>query len=211
VGLLHAAIDFAEDFFPRLRFEMIETIAFFVFAGLAIGCAANVVLQKNPLYNAISLIGVFLSLASIYVMLASPFIAAVQILVYAGAIMVLVVFVIMLLNVEEELLATKRLKYLGAIGGVMGLALAAQALFIFYAVTTGSRNSQPRTDAPTMGSTMNIGTSLFTEYLLPFEVVGLLLLMAIVGAMMLSRRHLPEKIEMMKESERELRREEDFN
>ena len=190
---------------------MIETIAFFVFAGLAILCAANVVLQKNPLYNAISLIGVFISLACIYVMLASPFIAAVQILVYAGAIMVLVVFVIMLLNVEEDLPATKRLKYLGAIGAAMGLALAAQALFIFYAVTTGSRNAEPRTAAPTMGFTSEIGKSLFTEYLLPFEVVGLLLLMAIVGAMMMSRRLMPDKIEQIKEREREIRREEDFN
>src|SRR5436190_5556892 len=75
---------------------------FILFGGLAIGCAVNVVAQRNPLYCAISLIGVFVSLASLYLMLAAPFIAAVQIIVYAGAIMVLVVFVIMLLNVEQE-------------------------------------------------------------------------------------------------------------
>lgn len=190
---------------------MIETLAFFLFAGLAIGCALSVVLQKNPLYSAISLIGVFLSLASIYVTLASPFIAAVQILVYAGAIMVLVVFVIMLLNIEADILTTKRLKSLTTIGAIMGLALAAQALFIFYAVTTGSRNNQPSTPAPTMGFTENIGKSLFTEYLLPFEVTGLLLLMAIVGAMMMSRRLLPQKLEQIVEHEREIRHEKDFN
>ncbi|HEX8890875.1 MAG TPA: NADH-quinone oxidoreductase subunit J, partial [Pyrinomonadaceae bacterium] len=76
-------------------------LLFILFAGLAVGCALSMVVQRNPLYSAISLIGVFISLASLYVMLAAPFIAAVQIIVYAGAIMVLVVFVIMLLNVEE--------------------------------------------------------------------------------------------------------------
>jgi NADH-quinone oxidoreductase subunit J len=184
---------------------MLETAAFLVFAGLAIGCALAVVLQRNPLYSAISLIGVFIALASLYVMLASPFIAAVQIIVYAGAIMVLVVFVIMLLNVEEDVFSTKRLKSLGAIGAVMGLALAAQALFIFYAVNRGLPNNAAATDNPTMGLPFEIGKSLFTSYLLPFEVTGVLLLMAIVGAMMLSRRLQTEKLEAVVEEERERR------
>ena len=77
-------------------------LLFILFAGLAIGCAISMVAQRNPLYGAISLIGVFISLACLYVTLAAPFIAAVQVIVYAGAIMVLVVFVIMLLNVEQE-------------------------------------------------------------------------------------------------------------
>ncbi|HEX8266543.1 MAG TPA: NADH-quinone oxidoreductase subunit J [Pyrinomonadaceae bacterium] len=184
---------------------MLETAAFLVFAGLAIGCALAVVLQRNPLYSAISLIGVFIALASLYVMLASPFIAAVQIIVYAGAIMVLVVFVIMLLNVEEDVFSTKRLKSLGAIGAVMGLALAAQALFIFYAVNRGLSNNAAATDNPTMGLPFEIGKSLFTSYLLPFEVTGVLLLMAIVGAMMLSRRLQTQKLEEVVEEERERR------
>src|SRR5260370_3361659 len=81
---------------------MITSLLFILFAGLAIGCALAMVAQRNPLYSAISLIGVFISLACLYLTLAAPFIAAVQVIVYAGAIMVLVVFVIMLLNVEEE-------------------------------------------------------------------------------------------------------------
>jgi NADH-quinone oxidoreductase subunit J len=186
---------------------MLETAAFIVFAGLAIGCALAVVLQRNPLYSAISLIGVFIALASLYVMLASPFIAAVQIIVYAGAIMVLVVFVIMLLNVEEDVFSTKRLKSLGAIGAVMGLALAAQALFIFYAVNRGLPSNAAATDNPTMGLPFEIGKSLFTSYLLPFEVTGVLLLMAIVGAMMLSRRLQTQKLEAVVEEERERRHE----
>ena len=186
---------------------MLETIAFFLFAGIALGCACGIVLQKNPLYSAISLIGVFIALASLYVMLASPFIAAVQILVYAGAIMVLVVFVIMLLNVEEDVL-TKRLKSLNVIGAIMGVALAAQALFIFYAVAISLPDkNHALTDKPTMGSPFEIGKSLFTEYLLPFEVTGVLLLMAIVGATMLSRRLTPDKLEAVIEHEKELRHE----
>ena len=77
-------------------------VLFFVFAGLAIACAVSMVYHKNPLYGAISLIGVFLALSCIYVTLAAPFIAAVQVLIYAGAIMVLVVFVILLLNLEDD-------------------------------------------------------------------------------------------------------------
>src|SRR6266404_6182250 len=76
-------------------------VLFILFAGMAIGCAISMVAQRNPLYSAISLIGVFISLACLYVTLSAPFIAAVQVIVYAGAIMVLVVFVIMLLNVDQ--------------------------------------------------------------------------------------------------------------
>src|SRR5678809_1463652 len=95
-------------------------LLFILFAALAVGCALAVVAQRNPLYSAISLIGVFVSLACLYVMLAAPFIAAVQVIVYAGAIMVLVVFVIMLLNVEEEERRRTRLKFL--IPTAIGLA-----------------------------------------------------------------------------------------
>lgn len=191
---------------------MLETIAFLLFAGVAIACALSVVFQRNPLYSAISLIGVFISLACIYVLLASPFIAATQILVYAGAIMVLVIFVIMLLNIEEDLVASKRLQSLAVIGGIMGLALLGQAVFIFYAVTNSINKTGNTGDAtPTMGATVEIGKSLFTRYLLPFEAVGLLLLMAIVGAMLLSRRLAPQKLEQVIEQERKLRHEEDFS
>src|SRR6187455_2822124 len=87
-------------------------LLFILFAGLAVGCAISVVVQRHPLYSAISLIGVFIALACLYVTLAAPFIAAVQVIVYAGAIMVLVVFVIMLLNVEEEEPRRNRLAFL---------------------------------------------------------------------------------------------------
>src|SRR3982075_3890887 len=98
-------------------------LLFILFAAIAIGSAIAVVAQRNPLYSAISLIGVFISLACLYVMLAAPFLAAVQVIVYAGAIMVLVVFVIMLLNVEEEERLPSRLRSLLPIAVGLGAVL----------------------------------------------------------------------------------------
>lgn len=165
---------------------MITSLLFILFAGLAIGCAIGMVAQRNPLYSAISLIGVLLSLACLYVMLAAPFIAAVQVIVYAGAIMVLVVFVIMLLNVEDEEPRRKRLSFLVPTALVLATVLIAEAAFILYSVDASPYT--PRGGASNVGLTRSIGVGLFTEYLLPFEITSVLLLMAIVGAMSLARR-----------------------
>jgi NADH-quinone oxidoreductase subunit J len=162
------------------------TILFILFAGLAVGCALSMVVQRNPLYSAISLVGVFISLAALYVTLAAPFIAAVQVIVYAGAIMVLVVFVIMLLNVEEEERGRLRLKFLIPTAVVLAGVLIAEAAFVIYFVE--AQASPPDPSASPVGLTASIGTGLFTTYLLPFEVTSVLLLMAIVGAMTLARR-----------------------
>jgi NADH-quinone oxidoreductase subunit J len=161
-------------------------LLFILFAGLAIGCALAVVVQRNPLYSAISLVGVFISLACLYVMLAAPFIAAVQVVVYAGAIMVLVVFVIMLLNVEEEERRRTRLRFLVPAAVVLSAILIAEVAFIL--VTVQEFRVSPTANAPSVGLTQSIGTQLFTRYLLPFEITSILLLMAIVGAMTLARR-----------------------
>ncbi len=162
-------------------------LLFILFGAMAIGCALAVVAQRNPLYSAISLIGVFISLACLYVMLAAPFIAAVQVIVYAGAIMVLVVFVIMLLNVEEEERRRPRLRFLFPAAIVLAGVLIAEVSFILVSV-----QQEPQVVATTAvsdtGLTHSVGTALFTKYLLPFEITSILLLMAIVGAMTLARR-----------------------
>jgi NADH-quinone oxidoreductase subunit J len=166
---------------------MLTALFFIIFAGLAVGCAVSMVVQRNPLYSAVSLIGVFIALASLYVMLAAPFIAAVQIIVYAGAIMVLVVFVIMLLNVEEEERRKVRLRYLLPTAIVLAAVLIAEAFFILYFV--GNADAALRDPSGSnVGLTASIGTGLFTKYLMPFEITSILLLMAIVGAMTLARR-----------------------
>lgn len=162
------------------------TILFIIFAGLAIGCAVSMVVQRNPLYSAISLIGVFVSLASLYVTLSAPFIAAVQVIVYAGAIMVLVIFVIMLLNVEEEEPRHRRLRFLVPIAIVLAMVLIAEVAFILFTVQVAPHT--PTSSVSNVGLTSSIGVGLFTTYLLPFEITSVLLLMAIVGAMSLARR-----------------------
>ena len=161
-------------------------LLFILFAGLAIGCALAVVAQRNPLYSAISLVGVFVSLACLYVMLAAPFIAAVQVIVYAGAIMVLVVFVIMLLNVEQEERGRTRLKFLVPTAVALAAVLIAEVAFIL--VTVQEFRVNPTATGSDIGLTQSIGSQLFTRYLLPFEITSILLLMAIVGAMTLARR-----------------------
>jgi NADH-quinone oxidoreductase subunit J len=161
-------------------------LLFILFAGLAIGCAVSMVAQRNPLYSAISLIGVLISLACLYVTLAAPFIAAVQVIVYAGAIMVLVVFVIMLLNVEEEERTPLRMRALIPIAVGLAAVLFAEAAFIIFFVHTSP--ATPNRSISDVGLTRSIGAGLFTTYLLPFEITSILLLMAIVGAITLARR-----------------------
>ena len=161
-------------------------LLFILFAGMAVGCAISMVAQRNPLYSAISLIGVFISLACLYVTLAAPFIAAVQVIVYAGAIMVLVVFVIMLLNVEEEERKPLRLQFLVPIAIGLAAVLFAETAFIIFFVQAAP--GTPVRNVSDVGLTSSIGSGLFTTYLLPFEVTSILLLMAVVGAMTLARR-----------------------
>src|SRR5216117_3274733 len=134
-------------------------LLFILFAGLAIGCAISMVAQRNPLYSAISLIGVFISLACLYVTLAAPFIAAVQVIVYAGAIMVLVIFVIMLLNVEQEEPRRKRRRFLVPTAIIMAAILIAETAFILYSVQSGEHNL-PRAGS-NVGLTQSIGVGLF--------------------------------------------------
>src|SRR6476469_7797718 len=183
---------------------MASTVFFFLFAGLGIASAISMVYHRNPLYSAISLVGVFISLSCIYVTLAAPFIAAVQILIYAGAIMVLVVFVIMLLNLDEHA-TPNRLRYLWALGGGLGAVMLVQTLFVFYAVM---RTPQQASDqSVSVGKTLSIGQSMYTIYLLPVEIVGVLLLMAIIGAVILARRLNQPQLEIVVEQEHERRHE----
>jgi len=115
--------------------------------------------------------------------LAAPFIAAVQVIVYAGAIMVLVVFVIMLLNVEQEEKRRIRMGFLVPAAIVLAALLIGEVAFILWSV-----DPNPTLQPSDIGLTASVGSALFTSYLLPFEITSILLLMAIVGAMTLARR-----------------------
>ncbi|HEX8557792.1 MAG TPA: NADH-quinone oxidoreductase subunit J [Pyrinomonadaceae bacterium] len=160
---------------------------FILFGAMALGCAVAMVAQRNPLYSAISLVGVFVSLACLYLTLQAPFIAAIQVIVYAGAIMVLVVFVIMLLNVEEEVRRPVRLRYLIPVGVLLAAVLAGEAAFMLQ-LGGPERVTLTPPAASEVGLTASIGTGMFTKYLLPFEVTSVLILMALVGAITLARQ-----------------------
>ncbi len=167
----------------------IPQLLFVLFGAMALGCAVAMVAQRNPLYSAISLVGVFVSLACLYLTLQAPFIAAIQVIVYAGAIMVLVVFVIMLLNVEEEVRRPLRLTYLIPVGVLLAAVLVGEAAFMLQLGNSGPPGFEPAQAAGSdVGLTASIGTGMFTKYLLPFEITSVLILMALVGAITLARQ-----------------------
>ena len=163
-------------------------VIFFIFAGIAVFCAINLVAQTHPIASALSLIGVMGSLAILYLQLGGEFIAAAQVIVYAGAIMVLFVFVIMLLNAGAEgtsLQVSNFAKYLGI------FLLAAFLGLISFII----QSMLPKTEGVIFGSfqggtALDIGRKLFTQYLLPFEVTSVLILIAIVGAIVLARKEI---------------------
>jgi len=165
---------------------MMETALFYLFGAIALLSAINVVVQKKVFYSAISLIICLCAVAALYLTLESPFIAAVQIIVYAGAIMVLFVFVIMLLDpFSTSILGDKRksLRYLAILLGVVVLA-ALYPILKSYNPAQAPRNL----DAAGVGSVKHLGQVLFSEYLLPFEITSVLILVAIIGVVVLAKR-----------------------
>ncbi|MGD9503584.1 MAG: NADH-quinone oxidoreductase subunit J [Syntrophobacteraceae bacterium] len=166
-----------------------ELLMFFIFGVGAVAFALLMVTNKKPVNAAMCLIGVMFCLAGLYVLLNAHLIAALQLIVYAGAVMVLFLFVIMLLNVEEKegRLAVNILVVQSVAAVVVGL--------VFLTVV-----NLPKTDAsffagmgiPDFGTTKAIGKMLFTEYLLPFEIASVLLLAAIVGAVILAKRRIDD-------------------
>ena len=164
---------------------MIEAL-FFLFAAVALGAAINVLIQQHVLYSALSLIVMLAAVSGLFVLLEADLLAVIQIIVYTGAIMVLFVFVIMLLNVTtEEEQGVDRLrwpKFVGIPAGLFLLAMISSAVWRFRPAIE---------DAPsTVGTPAAIGASLFTDYLLPFEATSVLILIAIIGALVLAKRDL---------------------
>lgn len=167
-------------------------LLFLGLAALAVVAAFNVILQRNPIYSAIGLIVVLCCLAALFLTLHAQFIAAIQIIVYAGAIMVLFVFVIMLLNVREEESRGDRQKYLKWIAGPLFIALLAEIAVVLRLVDIEApaiaNPNQIADPSKSLGTVESIAYGMFTDYVLPFEATSVLILMAIVGAMYLARR-----------------------
>jgi NADH-quinone oxidoreductase subunit J len=165
-----------------------DLIIFTLFALIAVACAINMVLQSHPISSALSLVGVMGSLAVLYLLLGGEFIAMVQIIVYAGAIMVLFIFVIMLLNAGAEEKLRGRSFIAQMIGIPAILVLAAIMIFVNQRGFSGMGNVKFGDFHG--GSAQSVGTALFTEYLLPFEVTSVLILVGILGAVVLARKEM---------------------
>ena len=164
-----------------------DAILFLIFAAIAVVCAVNLVLQTHPISSALSLVGVMGSLAVLFLLLGGEFIAMAQLIVYAGAIMVLFIFVIMLLNAGAERRTRRNLwaKYAGAPLLAILLGLIAYVIERVLPPTEGVRFG-----AFQHGNAADIGRKLFEDYLLPFELTSILILVAIIGAIVLARKEI---------------------
>ena len=163
---------------------MAEAFFFYLFGGVLLLAALLVVFSRQPIYSVLSLLVAMFCLAALFVMLGAYFVAAVQILLYGGAVLVLFLFVIMLLNLAPEALARMRPFTLRGIGTVVAILFCAQLVWLF------SRPDTARSfaDAPApSGTVAEVGRLLFTTYLLPSELTSFLILAAIIGAIALAR------------------------
>ena len=161
-------------------------VLFYVFAALTLLCGVLVIanpFSRNPVTSAMFLVLTIISMAGLFVLLHAFFLAAVQIIVYAGAVMVLFLFVIMLLDLKEE--QRRKIKMFGLVAGLVSVGTI---VGIFFKVARVQSNPAP--PRPTLeGDTYALGKLLFTQYMLPFEIVSVLLLVAMVGVILLSKKN----------------------
>jgi NADH-quinone oxidoreductase subunit J len=157
---------------------------FYIFSALALLCGIMILISRNPVNSAMFLVLTIASLAGLFVLLEAFFLAAVQVLVYAGAVMVLFLFVIMLLDLKAE--ERRKIKLFGLIGGVVAVGTILAIFFKSLGSVTLSATRAPDFKA----GTVELGRLLFSQYLLPFEIVSVLLLVAMVGVILLSKKDL---------------------
>jgi len=166
----------------------LDLIFFLILSLISISTALGMLLSRNAVYSALFLVLNFITVAVFYLLLGAPFIAMAQVTVYAGAIMVLFLFVIMLLG-AESLPQAQVLPWQKLLAGVLAVVLAVEATFIF---VTRARPigdvAQPDASVNTVTNLRALGETLFTQYLLPFEVTSVLLLVAMIGAIVLVRK-----------------------
>ena len=168
-----------------------ETFVFFYFASIIVATAGLVVALKNPVYSALALLVMFFHVAGLFVSLHAEFLAIIQILVYAGAILVLYLFVVMLLNLKREEHFHSQL----IVGLFLGCVLFAEAVLLFLQGETtleGNLAVADTTKELTRGNTESIGELLYSTYLFPFEVASLILLVAMIGAVILTKKGIME-------------------
>ena len=173
---------------------MPESLLFYVLSGLAVGASALVIGQRNPMYSVLLLIVSFAALAGLYITLDAPFVAMAQMIIYAGAIMVLFLFVVMLLNAAQEDAAEwdrmhpLRRGGFARVGVVLAVLLVAELGWALAKVVSLGSPVGGRADGALIGSVREMGRVLFTQYSFAFEATSVLILVAMVGAVVLARR-----------------------
>ena len=164
-----------------------ELLIFYPIAGLCVALALGVIFNTSPVGSAMCLIGMMLGLACIFVLLQAHFIAILQIIIYAGAIMVLFMFVIMLLNLKQatsaDWVARDKNRFISILTGVLAVGILYKIIDITFLADLNSPAELPNT----FGTVATIGEALFTDFVLPFEVASLLLLAAMIGAVVLAK------------------------
>jgi len=170
------------------------TVLLYLFGILAILSALGMIFHKNPVYSALFLIVTFISLASIYALLGAQFLSIIQVMVYAGAIMVLFMFVIMLLNLRSEIRLPIGRPAQVFFGILFGILLLLESFLVLKSGTlSGAIGNFPQSRIDSIGSVQAIGNLLFTKYLFPFELASILLLVGMIGAIVLGRKKLPKE------------------
>jgi len=166
------------------------TLFFFLpIAAVVVISAILVIVLPNPIHSALSLVVTFLGLAGLYVLLNAQFVAAIQVIVYAGAIMVLFLFVIMLIDLDEKKRTRERHPLQKAFGVILApFVLAGIGTIVATGVLYGNKGTETAAKVSAVGNTKVLAGLLFTDWVLPFEITSILLLAAIVGAIILSKK-----------------------
>lgn len=174
---------------------MVEAFVFYLLAALILGLAVMVITARSAVHSVVFLVVNFLLVAVLYVMLSAEYVAVVQVLVYAGGIVVLYLFVVMLVNLKREPEQYTDPRRLGVLGTVLGGAVLAQlvgiAVYSSLQSSTAVSGAGLGSDTPfAVGNTEQLGWVLYTSYLIPFELASMLLLVAMIGAIVLAKRDL---------------------
>jgi NADH-quinone oxidoreductase subunit J len=178
---------------------MPETLLFYLLSGITILASALVVGQRNPMYSVMFIIAAFAALAGLYIQLDAPFVAVAQIIIYAGAIMVLFLFVVMLLNAPQEDAAewdrTHPLRRPGMarFGSLLAALLVVQLAWALLRANELGQAVRGRGDAAAISSVRELGRVLFTDYMFAFEATSILILVAMLGAVVLARKEGPQQ------------------
>ena len=167
---------------------MLQTIAFYVFAAVIIFSALMVISSRNPVHSVLFLILAFLNAAALFILLGAEFLAWILVVVYVGAVAVLFLFVVMMLDIDFAQLRAGFMQYL-PIGAIIGLVIVSELVLAYLGWTTAAPPGPPTATLPGISNTEALGRVLYTDYIFYFQTAGLILLVAMIGAIVLTLRH----------------------